>query len=134
MGLLGSVSFSITLQKMNNDTPRTNANAVWPASNDDSDRESPDGSHVPVDFARELERENTRLREALTNCARTLRTHREDGVSITALAERRGLKMSDVLKAAGINHSTWWRWQRGKYQPRAESVERIKKALNAKKK
>jgi transcriptional regulator with XRE-family HTH domain len=53
---------------------------------------------------------------------------------ITALAERRGLKMSDVLKAAGINHSTWWRWQRGKYQPRAESVERIKKALNAKKK
>jgi hypothetical protein len=54
---------------MNNDTPRTNANAVWPASNDDSDRESPDGSHVPVDFARELERENARLREALNRVA-----------------------------------------------------------------
>lgn len=49
---------------MNDDTPRTNAHAVWPASNDDSDRESPDGSHVPADFARELERENARLREA----------------------------------------------------------------------
>lgn len=53
---------------------------------------------------------------------------------ITDLAQRRGLKMSVVLKAAGINHSTWWRWQHGKYQPRAESVERIRKALNAKKK
>lgn len=53
---------------------------------------------------------------------------------ITDLAERRGLKMSDVLKTAGLNHSTWWRWRHGKYQPRAESIERIKKALQTKKK
>lgn len=55
---------------MNNDTPRTNAEAVWPASNDDSDKQSPDGSHVPVEFAHELERENTRLRAALTKALR----------------------------------------------------------------
>jgi hypothetical protein len=46
-------------------TPRTDANAVWPASNDDSDKPSSQGSHVDVDFARELERENARLRDAL---------------------------------------------------------------------
>lgn len=47
---------------MNNDTPRTNAKAVWPASNDDIDKQSLDGSHVPANFARELERENAKLR------------------------------------------------------------------------
>jgi hypothetical protein len=39
------------------DTPRTDAAAVFPASNDDSDNPSPFGTHVDADLARELERE-----------------------------------------------------------------------------
>lgn len=53
---------------------------------------------------------------------------------ITEQAAKRGIKVSRLLKDAGINHSTWWRWQRGKFQPRASSLSRIKKALNTKKK
>lgn len=53
---------------------------------------------------------------------------------ITDLAAKRGIKLSALLKIAGINYSTWWRWQQGKYQPRAASLEKIKKALNQPKK
>ena len=53
---------------------------------------------------------------------------------ITDLAAKRGIKIARLLKDAGIDHSTWWRWRHGKFQPRASSVERITKALNAKKK
>jgi len=48
---------------------------------------------------------------------------------IEARAEREGLPISDVLATAGINRSTWWRWKTGRFQPRAETVERIEAAL-----
>lgn len=58
-------TISLDISKYMTPTPRTDANAVWPASNDDSDKPSPQGSHVDADFARELERENARLWQML---------------------------------------------------------------------
>jgi len=48
---------------------------------------------------------------------------------IEARAERKGLPLADVLATAGVNRSTWWRWKTGRFQPRAETVERIEAAL-----
>lgn len=46
----------------------------------------------------------------------------------------RGIKLSVLLKYAGINYSTWWRWKQGKFQPRAASLAKIQKALSQPKK
>ena len=48
-------------------TPITDSNAVFPASNDDSDKQSVNGTHVPVEVARDLEEQTERLRSALVN-------------------------------------------------------------------
>jgi hypothetical protein len=39
------------------DTPRTDAEACFPSSNDNSDTYSEEGAYVDADFARQLERE-----------------------------------------------------------------------------
>lgn len=41
--------------------PRTDAEALWPASNDDSDTKDPSGAYVLADFARILEFENREM-------------------------------------------------------------------------
>jgi transcriptional regulator with XRE-family HTH domain len=48
---------------------------------------------------------------------------------IEARAQREGLSIPDLLKRAGINRATWWRWSTGRFQPRAETVDRIEAAL-----
>lgn len=42
-------------------SPRTDAEALWPASNDDSDTKDPSGAYVLADFARILESENRQM-------------------------------------------------------------------------
>jgi hypothetical protein len=42
-------------------SPRTDAEALWPASNDDSDTKDPSGAYVLADFARILESENREM-------------------------------------------------------------------------
>ena len=48
---------------------------------------------------------------------------------IEARAQREGLPIADVLATAGVNRSTWWRWKKGRFQPRADTVDRIEAAL-----
>jgi len=43
-------------------------------------------------------------------------------------AKTRGVRMSVILRAANVAHSTWWRWKQGKHSPSMETVERITKA------
>lgn len=37
-------------------TPKTDSEALWPSSNDDSDKMDPSGAYVSADFAREMEK------------------------------------------------------------------------------
>lgn len=37
-------------------TPKTDSEALWPSSNDDSDKMDPNGAYVSADFAREMEK------------------------------------------------------------------------------
>jgi transcriptional regulator with XRE-family HTH domain len=53
---------------------------------------------------------------------------------IEAAAKAQGVKMSDVLRRANINHSTWWRWKKGRFSPRVATVEKIEKALTPRRK
>jgi hypothetical protein len=59
-----------------NHTPRTDSQAGWvldsTAVHPQGFELSPDGAYVSADFARELERENTRLREQLADLANKL--------------------------------------------------------------
>lgn len=48
---------------------------------------------------------------------------------IEARAEKRGMTIAELLRAAGINRVTWWRWKTGRFQPRAATVERILEIL-----
>ncbi len=41
---------------MTTKTPRTDSEALWPSSNDDSDKMDPNGGYVSADFAREMEK------------------------------------------------------------------------------
>jgi hypothetical protein len=43
------------------ETPRTDAEACFPSSNDNSDTYSEEGAYVDADFARQLERELTAM-------------------------------------------------------------------------
>lgn len=45
-------------------------------------------------------------------------------------ARKRGMKMKHLLEQAGIDHSTWWRWRKCKFQPRKASIDKIKRILN----
>ncbi len=49
---------------------------------------------------------------------------------IQARADAQGIPIADLLRKAGINRVTWWRWSTGRFQPRAGTVERIEAALN----
>jgi len=49
---------------------------------------------------------------------------------IQARADALGIPIAELLKKAGINRVTWWRWSTGRFQPRAGTVERIEAALN----
>jgi hypothetical protein len=46
-------------------TPRTDADACWPACNDSPDKFTPDGGYVSADFARRLEQDRAALVEEL---------------------------------------------------------------------
>jgi transcriptional regulator with XRE-family HTH domain len=48
---------------------------------------------------------------------------------IEARAEKRGMTIAELLRAAVINRATWWRWKTGRFQPRAATVERILEIL-----
>ncbi len=52
---------------------------------------------------------------------------------IEARASKAGITIPDLLKRAGINRATWWRWSTGRFQPRAGTVERINNVLNRRK-
>jgi transcriptional regulator with XRE-family HTH domain len=47
-------------------------------------------------------------------------------------AKTRGVRMSVILRAANVAHSTWWRWKHGKHSPSLAVVDRITKALEQK--
>ena len=50
-------------------------------------------------------------------------------LDIQLRAAKAGLDINDVIRAAGINRATWWRWTSGKFSPRAASLARINIAL-----
>lgn len=56
-----STEFSIPIGSLIIVSPRTDAEALWPASNDDSDTKDPSGAYVLADFARILESENRQM-------------------------------------------------------------------------
>jgi transcriptional regulator with XRE-family HTH domain len=45
-------------------------------------------------------------------------------------ANKLGLPVRELLKRAGVNRATWWRWKKGRYSPRQATAERIERALN----
>lgn len=45
---------------------------------------------------------------------------------IEARAKAAGHSISGVLILAGVNRATFWRWKTGKFQPRADSLSRIR--------
>lgn len=47
------------------------------------------------------------------------------------MARQSGVKLRTLLDRAGINRATWWRWAKGRFEPRAGSIERIKRELAA---
>ena len=53
---------------------------------------------------------------------------------IQARASKAGITIPDLLKRAGVNRATWWRWSTGQFQPRAGTVERIEAALKPRRK
>ena len=63
----GNSTSSLSARPSEHGTPRTDAEALWPACDDSSDKYSPDGAYVGADFARQIERENAELLGALTN-------------------------------------------------------------------
>jgi len=65
----------------NEPTPRTDANACYPSSNDDSDNYSKDGTYVDSDFARQLERE-------LVEVTKQRDEAREELATVTAQRDR----------------------------------------------
>ena len=50
-------------------------------------------------------------------------------LDIQLRAAQARLDINDVLRMAGINRVTWWRWCSGKFSPRAASLARINIAL-----
>lgn len=50
---------------------------------------------------------------------------------IETMARQSGVKIRTLLDRAGINRATWWRWAKGRFEPRAGSIERIKRELAA---
>ncbi len=42
-----------------------------------------------------------------------------------------GVPMRDVLAAAVVDHSTWWRWKQGKNSPQLRTIQRVEAALEA---
>jgi len=48
---------------------------------------------------------------------------------IKAQCAQKRITLKDLLTMAGVNSSTWWRWETNRYQPRAGSIERIKQAF-----
>ena len=52
-------------------------------------------------------------------------------VAIEAAAKRADLAMGEILRDAGVNPSTWWRWKRGKVDPGLSLFRRVEAALAA---
>jgi hypothetical protein len=65
-GNVGNAKFRLTLagicesysfmETNTSKTPKTDSEALWPSSNDDSDKMDPSGAYVSADFAREMEK------------------------------------------------------------------------------
>lgn len=49
---------------------------------------------------------------------------------IEARAEAIGVPISHILYSAGVNFSTWWRWKRGKFQPRQAKLQAVLDVLS----
>jgi predicted transcriptional regulator len=46
-------------------------------------------------------------------------------------AFRAGIRISDMLRRAGVPQSTWTRWRDRRSSPRLETIERLDAALSA---
>ena len=53
---------------------------------------------------------------------------------IESRASKAGITIKDLLRKAGVNRATWWRWSTGQFKPRAGTVERIEAALKPRRK
>lgn len=40
------------------------------------------------------------------------------------------IKMSEVLRLAGVAQTTWWRWGEGHFEPRIKTLRRVRTALD----
>lgn len=49
---------------------------------------------------------------------------------IETRAKDAGLTLSGLLILAGVSRATFWRWKKGRFSPRAASVDRIRYVLN----
>jgi transcriptional regulator with XRE-family HTH domain len=45
-------------------------------------------------------------------------------------ARDQGMTDKQICKAAGVNHSTLWRWERGDYAPRLNAILKLQKAVS----
>jgi len=70
-GIRESYSF---METNTSKTPKTDSEALWPSSNDDSDKMDPNGGYVSVDFARKME-------EILRETVFELKTAAEDALN-----------------------------------------------------
>lgn len=48
---------------------------------------------------------------------------------IETRAAAANVSMLRILQSAGVNHSTWWRWRKAKFQPRQAKLDAVLKAL-----
>ena len=48
---------------------------------------------------------------------------------IAAEAKARRVPIPTLLKAANVASSTWWRWRKSKFEPRASTLRRLKAEL-----
>lgn len=41
----------------------------------------------------------------------------------------RGAKPADVIRAAGVAPSTYWRWRKDKFEPRPRTIRKLREAI-----
>lgn len=46
-------------------------------------------------------------------------------------ARKLGIPVRELLKRAGVNRATWWRWKSRRYSPRQATAEKIESVLAA---
>jgi transcriptional regulator with XRE-family HTH domain len=50
--------------------------------------------------------------------------------NITDRAKAAGHEINAILERAGVNESTWWRWQNGKASPTLKTLQKIGRILD----